>query len=245
MIHTWLWVGTIGMALGLLLIVGTGNSVPAERRHHVVVSGFVVVIAACAYFAMANNQGLHSFVDNDGVERTVYYARYLDWVLTTPLLLLGLLTVALPRLTSPGESRERNAVVGGVLGADVLMIVTGLFAALSKDTHVRWTWYIISCVAFLIVLYLIAVPIRAAAQKRSAEHAALYTRLFAILAVLWFIYPIVWAIGTEGAQAVGLGAEVAIFAVIDILAKVGFGVLLVTGSARLGAGAAERTPLRA
>ena len=81
MIHTWLWVGTIGMALGLLVIVGAGNSVPAERRHHVVVSGFVVVIAACAYFAMANNQGVHSFVDNDGVERTVYYARYLDWVL--------------------------------------------------------------------------------------------------------------------------------------------------------------------
>jgi len=239
-IHTWLWIGTIGMAAGLVLIVALGNSVPSERRHHVVASGFVCVIAACAYFAMASNQGIHSFIDADGTERTVYYARYLDWILTTPLLLLGLVTVALPRLSSSLQSRERNALVGGVIGADVLMIVTGLIASLSKEAHTRWVWYVISCVAFLIVLYLIAGPIRAAAAERSPEHAALYSKLLGILVVLWFVYPIVWAVGTEGVGAVGLDAEVAIFAVVDLLAKVGFGLLLVAGSAKLSAPAGER-----
>lgn len=223
------------MALGALAIVGIGNKVPKDHRHHVVASAFVCIIAACAYFAMARGQGVHSFIDDGGVERTVYYARYLDWVLTTPLLLIGLVTVALPRISSTLQGRERNALVGGVIGADVLMIITGLIAALSKDTTTRWIWYVISCVAFLVVLYMIAGPIKAAAADLGPDASALYTKLLGILTVLWFIYPIVWAIGTEGAGAVGLSAEVAIFAVVDLLAKVGFGILLVSGSAKLGA----------
>jgi bacteriorhodopsin len=219
------------MALGALAIVAVGNK--AESRHHVTASAFVCIIAACAYFAMASKQGIHTFVDNGGTERTVYYARYLDWLFTTPLLLIGLMTVALPRLTTPLQARDRNALVAGVLGADVLMVVTGVIAALSKDDHTRWIWYVISCAFFLVVLYMIAGPIRAAAAGRGPEHAALYTKLLGILAVLWFIYPILWAIGTEGTGMIGLGGEIAVFAVIDLLAKVGFGLLLVSGSARL------------
>ncbi len=236
---TWLWIGTIGMALGFLAIVAIGNN--SERRHHVTASAFVCLIAACAYFAMASKQGVHTFVDNGGTERTVYYARYLDWLFTTPLLLLGLMTVALPRLATSLGGRDRNALIAGVIGADVIMIVTGLFASLSKDTGTRWVWYIISCVAFLVVLYYIAGPIRAAAAERSAEDAALYNKLLGILVVLWFIYPIIWALGTEGIGSVGLGAEIAIFAVVDLLAKVGFGILLVSGSSKLRATEVERS----
>jgi len=239
MSSTWLWIGTIGMALGAVAIVGLGGK--SEGRHHVTASAFVCIIAACAYFAMASKQGIHTFTDNGGVERTVYYARYLDWVFTTPLLLIGLMTVALPRLTSPAEGRDRNALVAGVIGADVLMILTGLFGALSKDTHTRWVWFIVSCAFFLVVLYMIAGPIRAAAAQRGAGHAALYSQLLGILAVLWFIYPILWAIGTEGAGKVGLGTEIATFAVIDLLAKVGFGILLVTGTNKLHGTAVQRT----
>lgn len=228
---TWLWIGTIGMALGFVAIVAIGNN--SDRRHHVTASAFVCLIAACSYFAMASKQGIHTFVDNGGTERTVYFARYLDWVFTTPLLLLGLMTVALPRLISSVGGRDRNALIAGVIGADIIMIATGLFASLSRDTHTRWVWYIISCAAFLVVLYYVAGPIRAAAAERSTEHAALYNKLLGILVVLWFVYPIVWALGTEGLGTVGLGAEVAIFAVVDLLAKVAFGIILVVGSAKL------------
>ena len=231
MSSTWLWIGTIGMALGAVAIIGLGGK--SDGRHHVTASAFVCIIAACAYFAMASKQGIHTFVDNGGTERTVYYARYLDWVLTTPLLLIGLMTVALPRLTSTTEGRDRNALVAGVVGADVGMILTGLFGALSKDEHTRWVWYVISCAFFLVVLYMIAGPIRAAAAQRGAGHAALYSRLLGILSVLWFIYPILWALGTEGVGKLGLSSEIATFAVIDLLAKVGFGILLVSGAKNL------------
>ena len=226
----WLWLGTLGMAAGLVFILIAGKSTAPQRRHHVTVSAFVVAIAALAYFAMANGQGTVEVGD-----RVVYYARYIDWLFTTPLLLLGLLTLALPRLNDPAQARERNALVGTVIGADILMIATGAVAALSTDDAVKWMWYAISCAAFAVVLYALVVPLRAAARLRGVEYANLYERLAIVLVVLWFTYPIVWAVGTEGMAAVGLSTEVAIFAVVDILAKVGFGLLLVVGSSRLPA----------
>ncbi len=230
MLETWLWIGCAGMTLGLVLIVALWRTVAPARRHHIVVSGFVVAIAALAYFAMANEQGLTTVDD-----RVIYYARYIDWALTTPLLLIGLMTVALPRLTSAAEARDRNAVVGGVIGADLIMIVTGAIAALSVDETVKYVWYAVGCIAFLVVLYAIFVPVRNSARERGPEIAALYDRLLAVLTVLWFTYPIVWLLGTEGTEVMSLTTEVGIFAVVDVLAKVGFGLLLVRGVASLPA----------
>lgn len=228
MVSTWLWIGAIGMAAGLVLILALGRSLAPEHKHHVVVSASVLAIASLAYFAMANGQG--AFLVHG---RLVFYARYIDWVFTTPLLLIGLMTVALPRLQSAGQARDRNALLGTVIGADVLMIFTGLFGALTADTTVKYLWFAFGCIAFLVVLYEILIPIRAAARDRGPEHARLYDRLLWTLMVLWFVYPIVWVLGTEGSQVIGLSGEVGIFAIVDILAKVGFGLLLVGGVARL------------
>jgi bacteriorhodopsin len=47
--------------------------------------------------------------------------------------------------------------------------------------------------------------------------------------VLWFIYPILWVLGTEGTSTIDLTGEILVFAVIDVLAKVGFGIVLILG----------------
>ena len=107
------------------------------------------------------------------------------------------------------------------------------YGALTVDTTVKYLWFAFGCIAFLVVLYEILIPIRAAARDRGPEHARLYDRLVWTLMVLWFVYPIVWVLGTEGSQIIGLSGEVGIFAIVDILAKVGFGLLLVGGVARL------------
>lgn len=233
MTETWLWIGTAGMALGAVVIAGLGRDAREEDRHHFVASFFVCLIAACAYFAMAAGQGV---VEADG--RTVYYARYVDWLVTTPLLLLGLLMVGLPRAAAE-NSRERTGLVAGVIGADVLMIATGLFASLSGSDAVRYTWYTVSCGAFLAILWLLFGPVmREAKQQRNAT-GELYVKLTTVLVGLWFVYPVLWLLGTEGVGAISLGAEVGVFAVVDLSAKVGFGLLLVTGVKRLASSPSE------
>ena len=237
--ETWLWIGTGGMALGALAIQVVGHGM--KESHHRVTSFFVCAIAACLYLLMAQGQGdivvskaslalTPLGVGADVSAELVYYARYIDWVFTTPLLLIGLLTVGLKPLTGGGESgRERIGLVAGIVGADVLMILTGLFGALSLDSTHKYVWFIVSCGFFLAVLALIWGPVRAAAAEQGAQTAALYNKLLGILTVLWFIYPVLWILGTEGTSTISLNTEVAVFTVIDLTAKVGFGLLLVTG----------------
>ncbi len=241
--ETWLWIGTIGMALGAVVIYGLGAKM--RDRHHQITCFFVCAIAACMYLLMAFGQGdavltqtslafTPAGIDVNTDAQLVYWARYLDWVITTPLLLLGLLTLGLKALSNGGEhGRERVGLVGGVIGADVLMILTGLFGALSFNTTHKYVWFVVSCGFFLAVLFFIWGPVRAAAAEQGSGVASLYGRLAAILTVLWFIYPILWILGTEGTGTISLDTEVIVFTVIDLAAKVGFGILLVTGVKRL------------
>jgi len=254
--QTWLWIGTIGMALGAFVIYALGAKM--QERHHQITSFFVCAIAACMYLLMAFGQGdivvskatlaiTPIGVGADVNAELVYWARYLDWVFTTPLLLIGLMTVGLKALSGGGEAiRERLGLVAGVIGADVLMIVTGLFGALSLDDNHKYVWFAISCGFFLAVLVLIWGPIRASAAEQGGGVAALYGRLLGILTVLWFIYPILWILGTEGTGTISLNTEVIVFTIIDLTAKVGFGILLVTGVKKLeSAGSGSAAPAAA
>jgi len=234
--ETWLWIGTIGMALGAVVIGLIGRGLGAQA-HHAVASFFVCAIAACAYLLMARGQGDILVTQTDvlltpiggvvkSTDKVVFVARYVDWVVTTPLLLIGLIGVAVKQGAGRG-------LVGTAIGADVLMIVTGLFGALSINETNKYTWFVISCVFFLLVLAIVWGPVRAMAAEAGGETAALYSKLLAVLTALWFIYPVLWLLGSEGTGAISLNAEVAVFAVIDLLAKVGFGLVLVTGAKKL------------
>jgi len=246
--QTWLWIGTIGMALGAVVIYALGSK---GSQHHRVASVFVCAIAACMYLLMAFGQGdvivtqNNLFFTPDGVvdiesASLVYWARYLDWVFTTPLLLIGLLTLGLRAVSGQGEAvRDRLGLVAGVVGADVLMIITGLFGALSMNSQHKYIWFAISCGFFLAVIAAVWGPVRAAAAEQGGGVAALYTKLAGILTVLWFIYPILWLLGTEGTGTISLDLEVIVFTIIDLTAKVGFGILLVTGVSKLGTHAAN------
>jgi bacteriorhodopsin len=237
------------MALGAVVIYALGGK---GSQHHRVASVFVCAIAACMYLLMAFGQGDvivtqdNLFFTPDGVvdvetASLVYWARYLDWVFTTPLLLIGLLTLGLRAVSGSGEAvRDRLGLIAGVIGADVLMIITGLFGALSMNSQHKYIWFAISCGFFLAVLAAVWGPVRAAAVEQGGSTAALYTKLAGILTVLWFIYPILWLLGTEGTGTISLDLEVIVFTIIDLTAKVGFGILLVTGVQKLGTHAAQR-----
>ena len=247
----WLFIGVGGMALGAVAIAAIGVRL-GEESHHAVASFFVCAIAACLYLLMAFGQGVGLLTEHTLLlhptglvpiahARLEYYGRYIDWVFTTPLLLIGLIGVGMRTPKDGVEARHRSAMMGAAIGADVLMIVTGVLAALSISHLHKYIWFAISCLFFLAVLGVVWGPVRSAAVAQGGPAANLYNRLLLVLTALWIIYPILWILGTEGTAAISLNAEVLVFAVIDLTAKVGFGLMLVTGVRQFGVKEAARS----
>lgn len=200
------------MALASLVIYATGNKT-FPSRHHTLMHAAVTFIAATAYLAMAlgfGNLGL----DNGTI---VYFARYVDWSITTPILLAGLVMLAFHEHGKPGE-------MGGFLTAiivlDVMMVITGLLSSLAETSAAKWVWYLWSCAAFLGVIYLLWGPLRSLAVKRGQALAGAYYKNVTLLTVVWLIYPIVFLVGPEGLQIVTDPTSIWAFLVLDVIAKV-------------------------
>ena len=217
---TWLWLGFAGMSVGTLAILTYWSKFKPEHRYHVILALMVTTIAGAAYYAMVSGQGVIMF---NG--KTIFFARYLDWVLTTPLLLLSLITIALPEAKDTNNSRQRMGLIGAILFADVSMIITGAIANFSANQQDVVVWYVASCLWFGVIVYLMFVEVRALAQSQSKDLNKVYISLLLLLSSLWFFYPIVWLLGNSGFAVVDLTTEVAVYAVLDVTAKAVFGTL--------------------
>ncbi|GAC1365590.1 MAG: bacteriorhodopsin [Ktedonobacteraceae bacterium] len=219
---TVLWIGTALMTIGLLVFLYLGSRATEENRSFFTATTLVALIAATSYFAMASGHGSVVIAG-----RTFFFARYADWVFTTPLLLLDLALLALPSL------RERAALVATLIGADVYMILTGLVGGLLNDAS-KYVWFLTSTIAMIAILYILVVQLLGQARARGGEVGKLFGTLSTLTLVLWTCYPIVWLLGTEGFNILPLSVEVIIYAILDVSAKIGFGFLLLTSGAVIG-----------
>ncbi|WP_243700360.1 bacteriorhodopsin [Halorussus pelagicus] len=219
-----LWITAAAMGVGAVVLYVKGRDISTEEgREHAVVSIFIPAIAATMYLAMALGFGVSRITLAGGQEQLVFWGRYADWAVTTPLLLLDLALFA-------GADRE---TIGTLLGLDVFMIVTGFFAASSAQPANRYLWWAVSSGAFVVILYVIFAKLPTFANSYGTDRASSFGNLRNLLAVLWFAYPLLWVVGTEGASVVPLGIETVGYAVLDITAKVVFGYALLSSVASL------------
>jgi halorhodopsin len=144
------------------------------------------------------------------------WGRYLTWAFSTPLILAALGWLA----------DVDRADLFAVIGADIGMCLTGLGAALTTSSLLlRWVFYAVSCVFFLVVLY--ALVVEWPADAEAAGTSDIFSTLRALTIVLWLGYPIVWAVGIEGlalVESVGLTSWG--YSVLDVFAKYVFAFLL-------------------
>lgn len=222
--HDWLGLGFAGMAFGSVvqLIMGW-NRRTRDEENHFLLHFLVTLTATASYLAMWMGQGSITLADG----REFYFARYVDWSITTPLLLTGLCLTA---LHSPFR---RWALLLGILFTDFYMIVTGIFAGASPTgSSAKWIWYLFSSGAFAFVYYGLWIPMRAESVKSGPRAEKLYTTNASILSVLWLGYPFIFLFGSEGLKSLDATTTVALYTVLDVIAKVAYGIFSLAGTRR-------------
>ncbi len=219
------------MGLGTIYFLAKSTEVRGnpEAQEYYFVTTLISGTAFAAYMAMFLGFGDTALsVPYAEEPLRIYWARYADWLFTTPLLLIDLSLLAGYELTDPP--------VAAAVSADGIMIVAGIVGAFTPVFAFRMVWWTISTIAMLFVFYLLWRALTAGAMRfddESRQSTFITLRNWTIL--LWAAYPVVWLVGTEGVGAVPLSAETAAYAVLDVLAKVGFGFILLRSRAVLGA----------
>jgi bacteriorhodopsin len=230
-----LWVVTVVMTVSMLVFSVMSWNIPQSKRLYHILTTFIVTFAALSYFAMASGHGISYHVSTEEqhhkhvpsteheIYRQVYWARYVDWTVTTPLLLLDLALVA----GLPGA----NILIAIV--ADIIMVLTGLFASFgSEQTAQKWGWYTIACIAYLVVVWQLVFHGRNAAAAKGGKVGNFFAAIGGFTLIIWTVYPIVWGIA-DGSRNATVDQEIIAYAVLDILAKPIFGAWLLFTHSKL------------
>ncbi|KAI1078963.1 FDD123 protein [Whalleya microplaca] len=221
------WYFTVCAVMGLstLVLMALAFTKPQSHRVFHYITAGITAVACISYFAMGSNLGqvpiqaefirpLSKWVRAAGT-REIFYARYIDWVITTPLLLLDLLlTAGVPTPT-----------ILATLLADEIMIVCGLVGALTRTSY-KWGFWTFGMVALFFIAYALLFDGRKHAQALGDAPRKCFLLCGCWLILLWFLYPIAWGLG-EGGNVIHPDSEAIFYGILDICAKPVFGFLLI------------------
>jgi len=163
------------------------------------------VVAVISAIAFANYAAINCNIGNTEYSPGVtdYLPRYLDWILTTPLLLLTLLLKI--------GVKDIGQILFFIF-LDVMMIYTGYLASMISDINFKYVMFAISTFFYLIIfllLYTLKPPL-----------LQFYFLFFA-----WMAYPILWILHQTDSGISNENYDYSISAV-DIFSKIGYGLIL-------------------
>jgi len=147
-----------------------------------------------------------------------YVYRYIDWAITTPLLILNLGLLA----------GEDMVLVAAVMGADIAMIFSGYMGSVALVPTVKWLWFVIGLVVYVPVVIAIVRVFRQTLIEKftDVDRIELYSKVSLLTIIVWSLYPIVWmfSVGTGG---LGVSAESIVYAILDVCSKCVFSFMIV------------------
>ncbi len=218
----------------LFMLIGLPRILPRYRQA-ITVAIIVCGIAAYHYFRIFDSfkaayvtksvGGTGSYSQAVGAQFNEGY-RYVDWLLTVPLLLVELIAVlALAR------SLQRRLLVR-LVPAAALMIALGYPGEISGDNGLRGLFGLLSTIPFAYILFVLFVQLGRSLDKQPTAVRGTVSRLRFLLLLSWGVYPIAYLLpllNIGGADA-WVGKQIG-YSVADIVAKAVYG-LIIYGVAR-------------
>ena len=214
----------------LFLVLSRGR-VAARYRNALTVSAMVCGIAAYHYFRIFDN--LKASYPAGATVNAVHHLsniqfneayRYVDWLLTVPLLLIE--TVAVMAL---GRDEQRRLLFK-LVPASALMIALGYPGEISHTTGARVLWGALSTIPFLYLLYVLFVELSRSIERQPEEVKHTIRMLRIALVGLWGVYPIAYMFPIFGGSFFGgeggFVLRQAGYSLADIFAKAAYGLAI-------------------
>jgi bacteriorhodopsin len=223
------------LATFIFLLAVQGRVLPRYRQA-LVVSAMVCLIAAYHYYRIFNSfteayvavgEGTpatgatamsYVMVNGDGFNEGY---RYVDWLLTVPLLLFE--TIAVLALAKA----VRRGLLLKLIPASALMIILGYPGEISADNMTRGIWGVLSTIPFLYILYVLFVELSKSMKTQPEQVGKDLNGLRWLLLATWGVYPISYLLpqlGISGADSF-VYRQVG-YSIADVLAKCLFGLII-------------------
>ena len=214
------------------------SQVSQKYRTAVIITGLVTFIAGYHYLRIFASWGeaytvIDGVVTATGVPFNVAY-RYVDWLLTVPLLLIELILVM-------GLSREETVKKSIALGgAAALMIILGYPGKVSGGIDsTRFIWGALSMIPFLYIVVSLFSGLSESIAKQPEDVRGLVSMARWVVILSWSFYPVVYfapfVMSLDGGTATAV-IEVG-YTIADVVAKAAFGVMIFMIAVRKSQGA--------
>jgi bacteriorhodopsin len=218
--------GLVSMLACTVYTLVSQQRVLAKYRNALVMSSMVTFIAAYHYmriFNSFNESSADMTINISGAQGSFNEAyRYVDWLLTVPLLLVEVVAVlALTKSVS-------TSLITRLVPASAAMIALGYPGEISSDQNTQIMYGVLSTIPFLYILYVLFVELGKSLANQPAGVAETVGRLRLLLIATWGVYPISYILGMGEGMASSeqfVGVQVG-YTVADVLAKCVFGLTI-------------------
>jgi bacteriorhodopsin len=212
--------GLVSMLACTIYTLVSQSRVLPKYRTALVMSSMVTFIAAYHYMRIFNSfedsfaNGAVTVGTGAGAFNEGY--RYVDWILTVPLLLVEVVAVlALAKAAA-------SSLITRLVPASAAMIALGYPGEISTDNNTKVLWGVLSTIPFLYILYVLFVELSKSLDRQPAGVAATVGRLRLLLIATWGVYPIAYLLPSLGQDALEPAAFVNLqnaYTIADVLAK--------------------------
>ena len=222
--------GLISMLACTVYTLVCQSRVLPKYRAALVMSSMVTFIAGYHYFRIFNsfNDASKANAVAVGTQQGSFNEayRYVDWILTVPLLLVEVIAVL-------GLAKEASkSLIGRLVPASAAMIILGYPGEISSHNGTKVVFGILSTIPFLYILYVLFVELTKSLDRQPEGVAATVSRLRLLLIATWGVYPISYLIpilvkNPSMNQMAYLFTDRQIgYTIADVLAKCVFGLTI-------------------
>ena len=217
--------GLIAMlACTVYTLVSQARVLP-KYRNALVLSSMVTFIAGYHYWRIFNsfNESSSAGMVKIGSEKGSFNEayRYVDWILTVPLLLVEVIAVLV--LTK----EISRSLISRLVPASAAMIALGYPGEISDVRNEQILFGVLSTIPFLYILYVLFVELGKSLERQPEGVAKSVANLRLLLIATWGVYPIAYMFNIWGTASQESFVAVQVgYTLADVLAKCVFGLTI-------------------